>query len=136
MLLGISTYFLNFERQTITVTSGITQGKVLEYYAPGWDPFPHYVDLVIDSQDALNLFITIEGVNNQTEHLTMNAGKKHVIVYPNDNLLIEFQNPRSTMGTIRSTLWCDSWTYAAGFFFILGSTLLIIGLWKEKIQSK
>jgi hypothetical protein len=134
---GAVVFVLNYETQTIDLTAEITSLVILEYEAPGWDPFPHYVRITVDTEDPVIVTSIVAGMNERTEIFHLHAGERTVTVYPNEILRIRVDNPGNTTGTIKTVLWCDSWIYAAVILTGIGVILLIGSvIVKGKYQSK
>ncbi len=124
LFLGVATFFLNFERQTITLSSESSRQTILEYHAPRWDPLPHYVKIAVNTEAPISLVATFTRSTTKNETYTLQTGEELITIYPEETLRIELYNPRSTTGTIKSELWCDSWNYAAGT--LIGISILIL----------
>lgn len=84
MLTGAATRFLNYERRTTAVAENVEGIEILEYEAPGWDPFPHTVRITVRTGDAVTIVGTYSGARIQTERFGLRDGEERLQILPNE----------------------------------------------------
>jgi hypothetical protein len=47
-------------------------------------------------------------------------------------ILVVLRNPNGVTGTVKPTFYCDSWNYAAYFFFSLGTATFVYCFFKSR----
>jgi hypothetical protein len=126
ILVGISLFIANYERQTLQVGELAPGLEIIDYYAPLWDPLPHHVKIMVDSSGFVTFRATIESNEIRTETFTLEDDDKTIEVYSGETIRINIENTGPGSGTVRTVLWCDSWNYAVAVLLILGLILLRI----------
>jgi len=120
--LGSAVGLLNYERHSIALQQ---EGRVelADYHAPGWDPFPHHLKVSSVATSPVSLLALIDGVE---ERRTLASGGEEVFhVQPGERLTV-YLEPTSAGGVVRTTLWCDSWSYAAITLILAGTAVLAL----------
>ncbi|GBE19208.1 hypothetical protein BMS3Abin16_01823 [archaeon BMS3Abin16] len=125
LLVGISLFIGNYERQTLHVSELNHGREIINYYAPRWDPLPHHVKITAESNEPLTFRVSIENKELETENFTLKYGDdKTLDIYPDETIRITVESAAVDSGGVKTLLWCDSWNIAAAVLLVSGLILL------------
>ncbi len=126
IILGVLTFVLNYERQTIEIPTEASKKHILEYHAPTWDPLPHYVEISTSTQRPIIVSANFIEDPNKSKIFQMTSGVEKVTVFPGETLRISMENPNYSSGTVKTVLWCDSWNYGAAALALTGALSIFL----------
>lgn len=128
IVLGALVFYFNYERQTVQVTPETDELTLLEYFAPEYDPLPHYVIVEVDTTELVEISYSKNG-EAQTVYTDDGSGKYGVL--PAETITVTLRNPYKASGTVKTTLYCDSWNYSAYLLVLFGTVSFLMWLRKS-----
>ncbi|RMF91482.1 MAG: hypothetical protein D6733_01020 [Methanobacteriota archaeon] len=126
LIFGAGVYLFNYERQTVETGSLEPGQRLIEYHAPLWDPFPHHLRIRAEPSRAVSFAVAVgAGAASETESLFLSGGEKVLDIYPGERVIVTVADVNTAGGVVKTTLWCDSWNYAAALLAGTGAVLLV-----------
>ena len=117
-------FYANYESETINVTAERDEWTLLDYPAPEADPFPHHLIIVVDTSMVVEISETLDGATNI---IFTDDGSGKFTVESGETLHVVLRNPNGAVGIVHTTLYCDSWNYAA--YILVGAGTLMFIYW-------
>jgi hypothetical protein len=130
-LAGAGLYYFNFERHTYILTQLGGSTDLVHYEAPVWDPFPHTLKVIIDTDDSVQIILQYSGAIELEETVTGSSLEKEWIVNPGEKIDARLEYNEGVSGEVKTVLWCDSWSYAALLLVMIGFLLLTFSVYKN-----
>jgi hypothetical protein len=103
---------------------------LVHYQAPLWDPFPHTFRVILDTDGPVNVTVRYSGSLISKETISGSMLEQDWIVYPGEIIDARLDYAEGVSGKVKTILWCDSWTYTAYIFVIIGLLILAYSIYK------
>lgn len=123
MISGGVVNYTNFDRETITLTPELDEVVLLDYHAPRIDPFAHH--LILDVETSAEVEVS-EIRPGETNFIFANRGQGKFTVESGQNIELVLRNPNASTGTVKTTFYCDSWTYTSYALVLLGAIFSVV----------